>query len=276
MTTGVRLESDGVMGVDAVVTGAGRGLGLGIARALAAAGARVWLVSELADELAYAAKEIRDAGGSAEARVVDVSAPEELHDFALSLRAEAPRLRVLVNNAAVLERRSVSAMGRDHWDRLMGVNLAAPVFLTRDLLPVLLEEGGSIVNVSSRAGVSAFEGQTAYCASKFGIEAFTRCLAQELAGSAVSANTVTPGLRIKPTSITRADAEATDEETRSGWSDPIELGPAFVFLASLRGAPSGFRFNATTLTRFLERQGPEKGMDRISEVAEYVPTDPNR
>jgi NAD(P)-dependent dehydrogenase (short-subunit alcohol dehydrogenase family) len=84
MTTGVRLESDGVMGVDAVVTGAGRGLGLGIARALAAAGARVWLVSELADELAYAAKEIRDAGGSAEARVVDVSAPEELHDFALS------------------------------------------------------------------------------------------------------------------------------------------------------------------------------------------------
>lgn len=276
MTTGVRLESDGVMGVDAVVTGAGRGLGLGIARALAAAGARVWLVSELADELACAAQEIRDAGGSAEVRVVDVSAPEELHEFALSLRAEAPRLRVLVNNAAVLERQSVSVMDRDHWDRLMGVNLAAPVFLTRDLLPVLLEEGGSIVNVSSRAGVSAFEGQTAYCASKFGIEAFTRCLAQELAGSAVSVNTVTPGLRIKPTSITRADAEATDDETRSAWSDPIELGPAFVFLASLRGAPSGFRFDAATLTRFLERHEPEEGMDRIAEVAEYVPTDPNR
>ena len=275
MTTEVRLEPGGVQGVDAVVTGASRGLGFGIARALAAAGARVWLVSELAGELECAAREIRDAGGAAEARVVDVSVPEELHDFARSLRAEAPRLRVLVNNAGVLERQPVSAMGRDHWDRVMSVNLAAPVFLTRDVLPVLLKEGGSVVNVSSRAGVSAFEGQTAYCASKFGVEAFTRCLARELAGSAVSVNTVTPGLRIKPTSVTRADAQAADEETRSAWSDPIELGPAFVFLASLRGAVSGFRFDALTLTRFLEGQEAEEAIDRIAEVAEYVPRDPN-
>ena len=103
------------------------------------------------------------------------------------------------------------------------------------------------MNVSSRAGVSAFEGQTAYCASKFGIEAFTRCLAQELAGSAVSANTVTPGLRIKPTSITRADAEATDEETRSGWSDPIELGPASdVYVQHIQEHVDGFLIAATS------------------------------
>ena len=275
MTSGAWLEARGVDGVDAVVTGAGRGLGCGIAKALSAAGAHVWLVSELPDELELAATEIRDAGGWVQTRTVDLSVPEELHDFARSLRDEAPRLRVLVNNAGVLERQPVSAMLRDHWDRMIDVNLAAPVFLTRDLLPVLLEQGGSVVNVSSRAGVRAFADQAGYCASKFGVEAFTRCLAQEVVGTAVSVNTVTPGLRIKPTSITRADAEATDGETRSSWSDPIELGPAFVFLGSLRGGPSGFRFDALTLTRFLEQHGPEEAMARIEELAEYAPTDPN-
>ena len=272
MTSGIQIEPHGVGGMDAVVTGAGRGLGSGIAKALAAAGAHVWMVSELADELEHTATEIRDAGGWVKTLVADLSIPEELHSLTHALRKQAPRLRVLVNNAGVLERQPVSSIHRDHWNRVMSVNLTAPVFLARDLLPVLLEQGGSVVNVSSRAGVRAFEDQTAYCASKFGIEAFTRCLARELEGFSVSVNTVTPGLPIKPTSITRADVEKTDEQTKRSWSDPIHLGPAFVFLAGLRGTPSGFRFDALTLTNFLEQHGMEETVDRITEVAQYVPT----
>ena len=258
-------------GTDALVTGAGRGLGSGVAAALAAAGARVWLAAEVAEELEWTARRIHDAGGSAEICVADLSREDERDRLARRVAREADNLRVVVNNAGVLERRSLDGLDREHWDRIMRVNLEAPVFLTRNLLPLLLRDGGSIVNVSSRAGIEGFATQIAYCASKFGIEAFTRCLARELAGSDVSVNAVTPGIRLKPTSLTRRDAARAGEVTRARWQDPRKLGPAFVFLAGLRGEVGGCRFNAHVLTRALEKWGEEGVVRRAAEVAEYGP-----
>ena len=258
-------------GIDALVTGAGRGLGSGIAAALTGAGARVWLVSEVADELERTACDVRVGDGCAEAVVADLARDDERDRLAHALRERAGRLRVIVNNAGVLERRPLEALDWAHWDRTMRVNLEAPVFLTRDLLPMLQENGGSVVNVSSRAGVEGFAAQTAYCASKFGIEAFTRCLALELAGTRVSVNAVTPGIRLKPTSLTRRDAERQDAATRARWEDPAQLAPAFVFLAGLRGEVTGCRFDAHVLTQALERWGPEGVVRRAGEVAEYGP-----
>ena len=258
-------------GVDALVTGAGRGLGRGIAAALAAAGARVWLAAEVAYELECTAERIRDAGGRVETCVADLSREDERDRLTRRITREAADLRVVVNNAGVLERQPLETLDREHWDRAMRVNLEAPVFLTRDLLPTLLRRGGSIVNVSSRAGIEAFPAQIAYCASKFGIEAFTRCLALELAGSSVSVNAVTPGIRLKPTSLTRREAEAADEATRARWEDPAKLGPAFVFLAGLRGEVSGCRFDARVLTQALKEWGTERVVRRAAEVADYGP-----
>lgn len=258
-------------GIDALVTGAGRGLGRGVAGALSAAGARVWLTSEVPEELACTADDVRAAGGLAETVVADLARQEGRDRLVHTLRERAGRLRVIVNNAGVLERRSVESLDQEHWDRTMRVNLEAPVFLTRGLLPTLQRRGGSIVNISSRAGVEGFPAQTAYCASKFGIEAFTRCLALELAGSRVSVNAVTPGIRLKPTSLTRRQAEAADATTRARWEDPLMLGPAFVFLAALRGEVTGCRFDARVLTQALGRWGMEGVVGRVHEVAEYVP-----
>ena len=259
-----------VEGVDVLVTGAGRGLGGGIAITLAAAGARVWLVSEMIEELEWTAADIREAGGCVEVCPADLSRDRERQRLARTVRDRADRLRVVVNNAGVLERQPVASLDREHWERTMRVNLEAPVFLTRDLLPTLLREGGSVVNVSSRAGVEGSLGGTAYCASKFGIEAFTRCLALELAGSAVSVNAVTPGIYLKPTSLTRREAEAADADTRARWEDPVQLGPAFVFLAGLRGQVSGCRFDLKVLTEALAMWGPGEVVSRVSEVAEYA------
>ncbi len=260
-----------VKGVDVLVTGAGRGLGRGIAITLAAAGARVWLVSEMIEELEWTAADIREAGGWVEVCPADLSRDRERERLARRVRDRADQLRVVVNNAGVLERQPVESLDREHWERTMRVNLEAPVFLTRDLLPTLLREGGSVVNVSSRAGVEGSPGGTAYCASKFGIEAFTRCLALELAGSAVSVNAVTPGIYLKPTSVTRREAEAVDADTRARWEDPVKLGPAFVFLAGLRGEVSGCRFDLKVLTEALAKWGPGGVVRRVSEVAEYAP-----
>ena len=264
-----RLES--VESVDVLVTGSGRGLGRGVARAMAAAGARVWLVSEVREELEWTASDIRAAGGEARIFVADLGREDERKRLVRTLRDGADRLRVIVNNAGVLERQPVASLDARHWQRIMSVNLEAPVFLTRDLLPTATGGGGSVINVSSRAGTGAFARQAAYCASKFGIEAFTRCLALELAGSPISTNTVTPGLSIKPTSLTRRDAERMDPDTRANWQDPVKLGPAFLFLAGLRGQVSGCRFDALELTRSLEQWGAGGVMSRIHEIAEYTP-----
>ena len=268
MNQSVRLES--LEGVDALVTGASRGLGFAIARAYAAAGARVWLVAEVEDELRVAADEISESGGRVEARVVDLADGERRRALASELAAE-PRFHVLVNNAAILNRQTVTELDVAHWDRTLAVNLTAPVLLARDLLPTLTRGGGSIINVSSRAGVRGFGRQAAYCASKFGIEAFTRCLALELSGTRVSVNTVTPGLRIKPTSLTRSEVAETDAAERRAWNDPIELAPAFRFLAGLRGTVSGFRFDALKLTRSLVEIGDKATLRRIHAMAEHVP-----
>lgn len=264
-------RAESLKGIDALVTGAGRGLGSGVAAALGATGARVWLAAEVAEELDWTARRIRDAGGRAEVCVSDLSREDERDHLARRVTREAQNLRVIVNNAGVLERKPLDTLDRAHWDRIMRVNLEAPVFLTRDLLPVLRRRGGSIVNVSSRAGVEGFPAQIAYCASKFGIEAFTRCLALELAGSSVSVNAVTPGIHLKPTSLTRRDAEAADANTRARWEDPATLGPAFVFLAGLCGEVSGRRFDARVLTQALEEWGPEGVLRRAAEVADYGP-----
>ena len=261
----------GVEGIDVLVTGSGRGLGRGVAQAMAAAGARVWLVSEVPEELEWTATDIRAAGGEARILAADLGREDERKGLVRTLHRQARRLRVIVNNAGVLEREPVASLDAAHWRRVMSVNLEAPVFLTRDLLPLLEDEGGSVINVSSRAGTGAFERQAAYCASKFGMEAFTRCLALELAGSPISANTVTPGLSIKPTSLTQRDAERADAATRARWRDPAKLGPAFLFLAGLRGQISGCRFDAWTLTRRLEQWGVLEVMNRIHEIAEYTP-----
>ena len=260
-----------VQGTDVLVTGSGRGLGRGIAQAMAAAGARVWLVAEVPEELEWTASDIRAAGGEARILVTDLGREDARNGLVRALRKEARKLRVIVNNAGVLEREPVASLDAEHWRRTMSVNLEAPVFLTRDLLPLLAHEGGSVINVSSRAGTGAFAGQAAYCASKFGMEAFTRCLALELAGSPISANTVTPGLSIKPTSLTQRNAGRADAATRAGWRDPVRLGPAFLFLAGLRGQISGCRFDAWTLTRALENWGTRGAMSRIHEIAEYTP-----
>ena len=254
-----------------LVTGAGRGLGSGVAAALAAAGARVWLAAEVPEELVWTANRIHDAGGRTEVCPVDLSRETGRDYLVRRITREATNLRAIVNNAGVLERQPLESLDRDHWNRIMRVNLEAPVFLTRDLLPLLLRRGGSIVNISSRAGVEAFPAQIAYCASKFGIEAFTRCLALELAGSKVSVNAVTPGIYLKPTSLTRRQAERADAATRERWEDPLQLGPAFVFLAGLRGEVSGCRFDAHVLTQALEEWGVEGVVRRAAEVAEYGP-----
>ena len=251
----------------AVITGASRGLGRGVASALAEDGWHVWVCSEVPEELEATEAAIRQSGGMVTSVCTDLADPAGCELLVASVRERTGQLRAIVNNAALLQVRSIEELSLSDWTLSLSVNLTAPFIITRGLLP-LLADGGSIINVSSRAGVLPFKNEAAYCASKFGIEAFSRCLALELEGRPISVNTITPGTKIKPTSIAERDIVNVPEEERKTWLDPVRIGPAFVLLARLRGQVSGCRFNATTLTDAIERWGPAETLQRIDALRE--------
>jgi gluconate 5-dehydrogenase len=239
-------------GSTALITGAGRGLGRAIAVAYGRAGADVWITARTESELTVTADSIRGAGGLVHVVRADLGDPSGCDALIATVRGGTPRLDILVNNAAVLDFVTVEGLSREVWARTLAVNLTASFVLTQAFLPGMRREGGSIINVSSRAGVLAFAKEAAYCASKFPLEGFTRSLALELQGQPVSANTVTPGLRIKPTSVSDIDIAHRPAEERDQWQDPEQLMPAFLWLARLRGEVSGLRFDAHRLSTAIE------------------------
>ena len=234
-------------GMTAVVTGVARGLGRAVARGYAREGAALFLCDRIP---------IEDPALEAARRFeVDLRDREACARFVNDVLAEAGTIDVLVNNAAILKVSLYDEVTDAAWDETIATNLTAPFLLCRGFLPALLEAGGgSIINVSSRAGVLGFEKETAYCASKFGIEGLTRALAAELKGAPVSVNSITPGLRIKPTMMTDDEESAVPLSARA-WQDADAIANAFVLLALARGNPTGKRFEADKFSEELLRQG---------------------
>ncbi len=182
-------------GQHAVVTGAGRGLGRAIAIGLASEGACVTICARTESELQKTLEQIRSTGGQVESFALDLADERACQELIADVRARAQRIDVLVNNAATLRLTPIEDLSFQEWRQTLDVNLNAPFLLIRGFLADMKERGGSIINVSSRAGVLGFKDESAYCSSKFAMEGLTRALAVELSGSPVSINTVTPGLR---------------------------------------------------------------------------------
>jgi uncharacterized protein len=174
-----------VGGRTVLITGASGGLGAAIAEALAARGAQVLLSGRRREQLEALAQR---TGG----RVL----PADLasRDDVARLAAEAGDVDVLVANAALpgsgrLERYEVAEI-----DRVLDVNLRAPVVLTRLLLPAMVERGaGHLVYMSSLSGKAATLGQSLYAATKFGLRGFATSLRADLHGTGVGVSTIFPG-----------------------------------------------------------------------------------
>lgn len=202
-----------------VVTGAARGIGRAVARAFVAEGAVVHALDRLAGEVQAVAGEI-----GATAWATDITDADAV---ATTFAAIGP-VDVLVNNAGIIFFRPIEETSVEAWDRLMAVNLRGPFLCARAVAPGMkARRAGAIINVSSNAGVRGGDNESAYCASKFGIEGLSRALAIEFAPYNVSVNTITPGHPVHT-----AMSETTyDAEKRAIWKDPSEIAPAFVHLA---------------------------------------------
>jgi NAD(P)-dependent dehydrogenase (short-subunit alcohol dehydrogenase family) len=181
-------------GSTAVVTGASRGIGRAIAIRLAEAGADVALWARDQNALRSVSAEIGAArGGKARAIVVDVANPDSVNQAADLVRATMPKVRIVVNNAGNILRKSTESITDEEWRRVMSVNLDGTFYVTRAFIGDLEQTMGRVINISSIAGREGTSLLAAYCAAKHGVIGLTRALAEELRAAKVSVNAICPG-----------------------------------------------------------------------------------
>jgi NAD(P)-dependent dehydrogenase (short-subunit alcohol dehydrogenase family) len=178
----------------AIVTGAASGIGRAAAAELLDRGLAVVIADLDGDRAAAAAQELSPAG-PAHAVQGDMSVAADVQRLMAETQDVFGRLDVIVNNAGVQRSGAVTEFDERDWDLLLGTNPRSCFLTAKHGVPLLAanETGGTIVNVSSIAGLKGGPGQTAYSASKGAIVAFSRALAAELAAQAIRVNCLCPG-----------------------------------------------------------------------------------
>jgi NAD(P)-dependent dehydrogenase (short-subunit alcohol dehydrogenase family) len=174
----------------ALVSGAGRGIGLAAAAALAQAGAHVVLSARTEAEIATAAAQIRNEGGSAEPLVLDVT---DLGAMRNAIAAHAP-FDVLVNNAGTNRAATFLDVTEQDYDAITNLKQRAAFFVAQAVARRMVEagSGGSIIHISSQMGHVGGARRTVYCMSKHGIEGLTKAMAIDLAPHGIRVNSIGP------------------------------------------------------------------------------------
>lgn len=180
-------------GRTAIVTGAASGIGRATARRLAADGAAVACL-DMSDETQETVDLITEAGGTAIAVAVDVSDVASVRTAVDAVDAQLGPVRVLANVAGVLRFAHAHEMPVDQWDLVVDVNLKGTFLMCQAVIPSMLANGGgSIVNVSSSAGMFGQPYVAAYAASKGGVAMMSRALAWEYLKRGIRVNAIAPG-----------------------------------------------------------------------------------
>lgn len=225
--------TDRLRGRVALVTGATRGIGLATARALVAEGAYVAMLARSADVLRERASEIGDGARAFPGDITDAAVVERT---LAAVRREVGEPDILVNNAGVFEPRPVEDVSPEDFARTVNVNLVATFALVHALLPAMrAAHSGHIVTIGSVADRTAFPGNSAYAASKFGLRALHEVLRNELRGSGVRASLVSPGPTDTPIwdAVERAPSLPRSFPQRSEMMPPDAVASAVLYALTL-------------------------------------------
>ncbi|HEX7857832.1 MAG TPA: SDR family oxidoreductase [Sphingobium sp.] len=202
----------------AFVTGAGRGIGLGLAAAMAGAGAHVTLVARSGDEIEAAAAAVREAGGFAEAVVLDV---QDLDAVATAFETR-PAFHILLNNAGVNRPLPMIDVSEADFDAVVNLNLKAAYFVAQCAVRRMVAERtpGSLIHIGSQMGHVGGPNRSLYCASKWALEGMSKAFALDLAQYEIRSNVIAPTFIETP--MTRPFF--CDPAFRASVLDKIKLG----------------------------------------------------
>jgi len=216
-----------------IVTGGARGIGEAIAEFLAEKGGNIAIFDIIDGN--HVVEAIKQKGVEAKFYKVDVSEYKVVEEAVDNVVKTFGRLDNLINNAGITADKLLIRMKEEDWDKVIKVNLKSVFNCTKAAIRHMLKTGGSIVNISSIAGVMGNAGQANYAASKAGIIGFTKSIAREYGERGIRVNAIAPGF-IK-TQMTDTIDEKTKEEMfkaiplkRSG--EPIDVARVVYFLVS--------------------------------------------
>ncbi len=223
----------------AIVTGGGTGIGRGTALVLAEHGADVVLAGRRPQPLKDTAEEIAALGRRALAVPTDVRSPEQCRQLVDTTVRELGRVDILVNCAGGAHTKSIMKWGEDEWHEVVALNLGSVWFLSRYAAKPMLEQGsGSIVNISSGAGLLAMPQAAPYGAAKAAVNNLTGSLAAAWTRKGVRVNAIAVGAVRAATLLDDAeryglDPEAIGMTNASGrLGEPEEIGYGVLFFAS--------------------------------------------
>lgn len=215
------------------------GLGSATAQRMAEEGAVVYVTDRDVEGVAAVAEGIRNKGGNATALTQDVTVERDWDRVMGAIVEKHGRLDVLVNNAGIAVLRMIEAMTTAEWMRQIDVNLHSVYYGTQRAVEIMRRggQGGSIVNLSSVAGLVGVPGCSAYAASKAGVRLFTKAVALETAREKIRVNSVHPGMIMtNMQKLALADnAEQYDIITRAipmgCMGEPLDIANVVLFLA---------------------------------------------
>lgn len=233
------MSTQKLAGKVAVVTGASKGIGASIAKHLAAEGA--WVVVNYASSKTGADKvvnEITSAGGKAVAVQGDVAKKADIDRLFAETKKAYGRLDVLVNNAGVYEFSPLEQVTEEHFHKQFNLNVLGLILTTQEALKYFSPTGGSVINISSVAGVHPVATASVYSATKGAVDAVTKALSKELGARKIRVNSLNPGMveteGLSSTGILGSDfhkqLEISTPLGRIG--QPQDIGKVAVFLAS--------------------------------------------
>jgi NAD(P)-dependent dehydrogenase (short-subunit alcohol dehydrogenase family) len=236
-----------VEGKTAVVTGGAKGIGAMISTALVAAGAHVIVVARSSEHGSEFAASLADKGRCT-FLAHDLGSSDGLRAAVRDIAATASQLHILVNNAGRFSAGRVEDVTEEQWDAELGLNLRAPFFLVKSLLPQLEaasrpDDPARVVNIGSIAALWAKSSNAyAYSASKGGLHQLTRTLASDLTVRGINVNAIAPGFF--PSDMTQGFFDAVPglrDQMIAGiparrLGAPEDIGGAILFLCSRAGA----------------------------------------
>lgn len=212
-----------LQGKTALITGAARGIGKAIALRFAAEGADIAftdlvLNDEMAAALEATRQEIEAVGVTCRAYAGNAADFAETDALVKQVAADFGHIDILVNNAGITKDGLLLRMSEAQWDAVINVNLKSAFNFIHACAPIMMRQRqGSIINMASVVGVHGNAGQANYAASKAGLIALAKSVAQELGSRGIRANAIAPGF------IETAMTAALPEETRAEWIKHIPL-----------------------------------------------------